>query len=81
MVTMGKKTISLTEEAYDRLARLKREDESFSELIDRIVPGTSLDDLVGILSPEEGERLSQAVEGSRRSLDDEVESTAERLDE
>jgi predicted CopG family antitoxin len=33
---MGTKNITITEEAYERLRALKRDDESFSELVTRL---------------------------------------------
>lgn len=77
---MATKTLTITESAYDRLKRLKREGESFSELIERIVPQASIDDLVGILPPGLGAELDAAVRRTRDELDDEVEDTARRLD-
>ena len=63
---MATKTITVTEEAYNRLARLKKENESFSEIITRVTSHARLKDFFGILSKESADRLERAIEEGRK---------------
>lgn len=58
-VGMATKNISITEEAYMRLAMLKKERESFSEVISRITALHNLNRFFGILSKGSGEVLEE----------------------
>lgn len=40
---MGTKTIGVTDEVYERLKARKRDDESFTELMDRLLDDTTAD--------------------------------------
>ncbi len=66
---MGTKTIGLREDVYERLKARKRDDESFTDLIDRLIDETSVDwrETFGSLSSEEANELEQAVVRSRES--------------
>lgn len=69
---MATKTITIDVEAYNRLKRVKRKDESLSETIKRVVPvPVDLDTLVKRLeqnpfSPEFIEAVEQQVANRRR---------------
>ncbi len=59
---MGTKTISIKEEAYERLEKLKREGESFTDVINRLTRKRSLLDLADLVSKEEADSLEKAIE-------------------
>lgn len=60
------RTVSLADDAYKRLAALRRPGESFSDVVRRLAPPRrSLTELFGLLTREEGEALAEAVEASR----------------
>lgn len=65
----GTRTISLSEEAYERLKATKRGNESFTDVILRLTGACSLLELAGLLSKEEGEDVEKVIavirEGSR----------------
>lgn len=58
---MGTKTINLSDDAYARLAGLKREGESFTDVVNRLTGKAAVFDLVGILTRQEAEALRRSV--------------------
>ena len=70
---MATKCITVTEEAYNRLAARKEGNESFSDVINRITHKSSILDLVGLLSPKEAEEIEKNIKTMRKELDKEVE--------
>jgi predicted CopG family antitoxin len=76
---MTTKTIGVREEVYERLSAEKREDESFSDTIDRLVEDAQSDwrKSFGKLE-EDGEELEEVVNEQR---DDLSESSADRQQE
>lgn len=73
------KSIRLSEEAYERLAAHKRENETFSEVVLRLAGERSLVELAGILSDEEANALRDAVAERRERRAEELEATADRI--
>ena len=63
---MATKTISITEEAYERLQARKKEGESFTEVINRITGKSSLLDYAGLLSAKEAKALEEKIRDNRR---------------
>ena len=67
---MATKTIGVTEEVYRRLAARKRADESFTDLLDRLLDEATADwqEGFGTLSPEDAEALARIATESRDAL-------------
>ncbi|MFB6188132.1 MAG: antitoxin VapB family protein [Halobacteriaceae archaeon] len=67
---MGTKTIGLQDHVYERLKARKREGESFTELVDRLLDETTTDwrEGFGSLSSDEVEELEQFVTESRTHM-------------
>ena len=63
---MATKNISITEEAYRRLAALRKKNESFSEIIMGVTgKRAKLSDFHGVLSKEAADTLEKSIKGSR----------------
>ncbi|TYT61282.1 antitoxin VapB family protein [Natrialba swarupiae] len=64
---MGTKTIGIRDDVYERLKARKREDESFTDLMNRILDETTVDwrEGFGTLSEGEADELEQIVKDSR----------------
>jgi len=72
---MGSKTVRLDDDVYERLRAHKRDDETFSEAVDRLLGEQSLLDLVGIYSEEDVEQVESALaEKERRDAETRRES-------
>jgi predicted CopG family antitoxin len=76
---MATKTISLDEEAYERLKAHKREGESFSDVVKRIAGERSWTEVAGILSGDDAEHLEGAIEEGRTRSRDRRERLASEL--
>lgn len=68
------KTITITEEAYDKLKRMKLEDESFSNLIKRIdTQKTSINSIIGIMKNIDTEAIKKKIKEFREEFTKDVE--------
>jgi len=63
---MGTKNISISEEAYERLAALKRPNESFTEVVNRLTRKRSILELAGALTGKEGDEIRGEVAELRK---------------
>lgn len=62
---MGTRNISISEDAYARLTALKKPNESFTQVINRITGKKSILNLAGILTEREAEEFKRTVSASR----------------
>ena len=58
---MGSKNISISEEAYQRLASLKKPNESFTQVINRLTRKRSILELAGALSEQEAAEITENI--------------------
>ena len=63
---MSTKTLTITEDAYESLKRLKTENESFSKTILRITGKRPLREFFGILSEESGKEFEKNIYETRK---------------
>lgn len=73
------KSIRLSEEAYERLAAHKHDDETFSEVVLRLAGERSLLEIAGILDDEEAAEVRDAVEKRRERRRSGLEETADEM--
>ena len=76
---MATKSVTIKETAYEILKSRKNEGESFSDVIERIASRRSLTELLDVLSKEEGERLANEVEKTRKELDEEISERSKKV--
>lgn len=76
---MATKTISITEEAYERLRMRKEKNESFTDVINRVTGKKDIMELAGILSKEEGEKLKSYIKERRKASREFSNKIRERL--
>ena len=76
---MATKTISITEEAYERLRTNKMENESFTDVINRITNKRSIMELAGILSNKEADELKENISQIRAASSARMEKIIEKL--
>lgn len=78
---MGTKTVSLSEDAYERLKYLKRGNESFSDVVRRITGKIELRKFHGILGKEKGEELEKIIKKEREKHAEDYEKRVKKTEE
>lgn len=77
MVTVPTTHIRISEEAKARLERLKREDESFTDVVLRLTTSET-DPMHGFGAMADVDGFREAVEGTRERLDADLRERSER---
>jgi predicted CopG family antitoxin len=69
---MGTKTIGVREDVYERLRARKRDDESFTDLMDRLLDESKVDwrEGFGTLDENDAAELEELVKQSRERLNE-----------
>lgn len=79
---MGTKTISLAEDAYERLKAHKREGESFSDVVRRLTGDDfSLMDYYGVLDEDTAAEMEEIIAESREADSETHRERVERIAE
>ena len=76
---MATKTITITEEAYNKLKIRKRGSESFSDVINRKFPFTKYSDFIGILSEESARKLEKSIEESKSDWEEGMDRITKQI--
>nr|MDO8084992.1 antitoxin VapB family protein [Candidatus Sigynarchaeum springense] len=67
---MASKTIMIQEETYQKLAELRRGNESFNDIIRRLIyKYQDLTPYFGIISSKNGDQIEKAIEEAREAND------------
>lgn len=77
---MAVKTITITENAYNRLKSTKGEDESFTDAIMRITNKDPLAELVGLLTKKEADDMRAHLKSSRAATEERIKKTWVRFE-
>ena len=78
---MATKTISITEEDYERLKEKKKENESFSDVVYKLTSKKSLLEIAGILSAKEADKMEKKIKEIRTLSNKRTKAIAKILKE
>ncbi|GAB3685462.1 hypothetical protein GCM10028857_16000 [Salinarchaeum chitinilyticum] len=77
---MSSKNVSLRDDVYRELKAAKGDDESFSDVVERLLAAEQnehpLDRLEGLLAEDEAERVRERMEEFRTNLDEDMDRYA-----
>lgn len=74
---MGTRSLTITDEAYERLKERKREGESFTDVINRLT-GSDRDVMKGFGAMQDVEGFREAVAATRDELDEDLRARSDR---
>jgi predicted CopG family antitoxin len=77
---MATRSVELDEDLYRRIEAHRRDTETFSDAIERLISGPSLSDLGGILDDEQVEGMRTAIERTDTADAEAVAELAERFE-
>jgi len=72
--------VRLDDDVYERIKANKRDDESFSDAVKRLIGGRSLRELRGIFDEYQVSEMREAIEAADQKDQDEVREVAERFE-
>lgn len=72
--------IRLAEDVYERVKAHKRDDESFSDAVDRLIGGRSLRDLRGVFDAEQVSEMRDVIDAAGEDDREEVRSLTKRFE-
>jgi predicted CopG family antitoxin len=78
-IAMGTRNISISDQAYAKLAAMKGPRESFTDVINRLAGKKSVLDLAGVLSAREAADLRSNVRIIRSHSKDRLAATTRRM--
>lgn len=73
------KTITITEDAYNRLKAVKEENESFSDVIKKTIGSADVTEIVGLLTKEEAAAARKKITDARKASTKRAEEIRKRL--
>ena len=76
---MAIKTITITEEAYERLKAKKEKNESFTDVINRMTGKRNIMEFAGILSDEDAEKIKEHIKKRRQASRERINRVREAL--
>ncbi|ELZ41704.1 hypothetical protein C471_05576 [Halorubrum saccharovorum DSM 1137] len=72
--------VRLEDDVYERIKANKRDDESFSDAVSRLIGGRSLRDLRGVFDEEQVSEMRDAIETADQRDREEVREVADRFE-
>lgn len=77
---MGTRMVRIDEDVYERIAAHKREDETFSEAIERLLASPSLLSLAGMLDEDDAAEFEAVVDAADEDFEDELDAVVDEFE-